>query len=464
MDLCTTSAVDLARMIRSRELSATELLAAVLARIEAVNPSVNAIVTIAAEQARSAASELDSLAAHGSFRGPLHGLPIAVKDLAETAGIRTTFGSPIFADYVPTFDAPHVALLKQAGAVVIGKTNTPEFGAGSQTFNPVFGPTRNPYDPRLTAGGSSGGAAAAVATGMIPFADGSDLAASVRNPASFCGVVGLRTTPGLVPRDVLESLGVVGPIARSAPDAALLLAGLCGDDPGLPLTRPDRAADFLDLRSASLHGLRVAWTLDLGDLPVQPVVQEVLGSLRQRLEQAGCSVADDAPDLSDADEVFGVLRAALMAGLAPMLRAHREQIKPALAWNIEKGIALTGEQIAAARTARAAIFQRVRSFLADGRYEVLALPTVQVTPFPVETEWVREINGEPMYTYFDWLRSCSRITVSAHPAISVPAGLTTSGLPVGVQLVGHYGGDLRLLEIAAAIMALAGPGRLRELT
>jgi amidase len=456
MDLCTTPAVDLARMIRSRELSATELLAAVLTRIEAVNPSVNAIVTLAADQAQRAAAELDSLAARGEFRGPLHGLPIAVKDVAETAGIRTTFGSPVFASYVPSFDAPYVALLKHAGAVVIGKTNVPEFGAGSQTFNPVFGPTRNPFDLRLTVGGSSGGAAAAVATGMVPFADGSDLAASIRNPAAFCGLVGLRTTPGLVPDGAFESLTVAGPIARSAQDAALLLAGMCGRDPGLPLARPDRSADFLDLRPASLRGVRVAWTFDLGDLPVEPEVRSVLGSMRERLEQAGCAVADAAPDLSDADEVFQVLRAALMAGLAPLLRAHREQLKATLAWNIEKGIGLTGEQIAAAQAARAAIFGRVRSFLADGTFEVLALPTVQVVPFPVEIEWVPQINGEPMSTYIDWMRSCSRITVSAHPAISVPAGLTAAGLPVGLQLVGRYGGDLRLLELAAGIMALDG--------
>src|SRR6266571_3276475 len=227
MDLCATPAVELARLIRARELSAAELLAAVLARIGAVNPAINAIVTLAAEQACARAAELDAQAARGSFAGPLHGLPIAVKDLAETAGIRTTFGSPVFASFVPAFDAPHVTRLKQAGAVLIGKTNTPEFGAGSQTFNPVFGPTRNPYDTRLTPGGSSGGAAAAVAAGMIPFADGSDLAASVRNPASFCGLVGLRTTPGLVPADMLDPLAVVGPIARTAPDAALLLAARC---------------------------------------------------------------------------------------------------------------------------------------------------------------------------------------------------------------------------------------------
>jgi amidase len=477
VDLCATPAVDLARMIRTRELSAAELLEAVLARIEVVNPSVNAIVTLAAEQARATAADLDNRAARGSFAGPLHGLPIAIKDLAETAGIRTTYGSPLFASHVPDFDAPHVALLKAAGAVVIGKTNVPEFGAGSQTFNPVFGPTRNPYDTRLTSGGSSGGAAAAVATGMIPFADGSDLAASIRNPAAFCGLVGLRTTPGLIPADVFDPLGVAGPIARSAPDAALLLAGMCGPDAGLPLARPDRAGTFLDLRPARLRGLRMAWTFDLGDLPVQPAVRSVLETARDRLEQAGCEVADEAPDLSDADEVFQTLRAARMAGLAPLLRGHRDQIKATLAWNIDKGIALTGEQIAAARAGRAAIFERVRSFLRDGRYEVLALPTVQVVPFDVETEWVREINGEPMATYIDWLRSCSRITVSAHPAISVPAGLTpsalpasalpasglpasglpASGLPVGLQLVAPYGADRRLLEIAAAVTHHLGP-------
>src|SRR6266852_5487257 len=302
-----------------------------LARIDEVNPAINAIVTLAAEHAFAAAAELDERAARGSFAGPLHGLPIAVKDLAETAGIRTTFGSPIFASYLPSFDAPHVARLKQAGAVVIGKTNTPEFGAGSQTFNRVFGPTRNPYDTRLTPGGSSGGAAAAVAAGMIPFADGSDLAASVRNPAAFCGLVGLRTTPGLVPADVLDPLGVVGPIARTAPDAALLLAGMCGTDPGLPLARPERPEAFLGLRPASLRGLRVAWTFDLGDLPVQPEVLAALAACRRSLEDAGCAVTDAAPPLADADETFQVLRAALMAGMAPLLRAHREQIKATLA-------------------------------------------------------------------------------------------------------------------------------------
>jgi amidase len=454
MDLCTAPAVELARLLRLRSLSATELLTAVLTRIEAVNPSLNAIVTLAPEQAVAAAAALDQLAARDHFAGPLHGLPIAIKDLADTAGIRTTYGSPVFARHIPSADAPHVALLKQAGAVVIGKTNAPEFGAGSQTFNQVFGATRNPWDPRLTPGGSSGGAAAAVASGMIPFADGSDLAASVRNPAAFCGLVGLRPTPGLVPSDALDPLAVVGPIARSAADAALLLAGMCGADPGTPLARPDRAADFLGLRPASLRGLRVAWTPDLGDLPVQPAVLDVLARARAELEGAGSVVVDAAPALSGADEVFQVLRAAMMAGLAPMLREHRGEVKETLAWNIEKGTALTGEAIAAARTEQAEIFRQMKSFLAAGGYDVLALPTVQVLPFPVEQEWVTEINGVTMDTYIDWMRSCSRITVTLHPAISVPAGFTSGGIPVGLQLVGRYGADRQLLRIAAAIGSL----------
>ena len=266
VDLCATPAVELARLIRSRELSATELLTAVLARIDEVNPRINAIVTLAAEQALAAAAELDARAARGSFAGPLHGLPIAVKDLAETAGIRTTFGSPIYASYVPSFDAPHVARLKQAGAVVIGKTNTPEFGAGSQTFNPVFGPTRNPYDTRLTPGGSSGGAAAAVAAGMIPFADGSDLAASVRNPAAFCGLVGPadHARAGRPPDACSTRWACSGrsPAPRRTPRCCW--PGCADRIPGCRWPAPTAPGDFLGLRPAPLRGLRVAWTLRPG--------------------------------------------------------------------------------------------------------------------------------------------------------------------------------------------------------
>jgi amidase len=477
MDLWRMSAVGLAGLLRTRQVSSREVLGAFLDRIDAANPGLNAIVTLAPEHASADAARLDAMAARGEFAGPLHGLPIAIKDLSETDGIRTTYGSPLYASHVPDFDAAHVTLLKRAGVVVVGKTNAPEFGAGSQTFNTVFGATRNPWDIQMTPGGSSGGAAAAVAAGMLPFADGSDLAASVRNPASFCGLTGLRPTPGLVPGDVLDPLGVVGPIARSAEDAALLLAGMCSVDPGLPLARPDRPGDFLGLRPASLPGLRVAWTPDLGDLPVEPSVASVLSGFRSVLESAGCVVVDDAPRLSDADEVFQVLRAARMARMAPLLRDHRESLKQTLAWNIGKGLALTGDVIASARAAQAEIFTRMKSFLGD--YDVLALPTVQVLPFPVEQEWVTSINGVPQETYIDWMRSCSRITVTLHPAITIPAGQapapvapatpvatsaspatsasSTHGLPVGLQLVGRYGADRSLLEIAAALAELSPP-------
>jgi amidase len=469
-DLCFTPAVELARRLHARELSARELLDAYLDRIGRVNPALNAIVTLAEEQAAAQAAKADKAAARGAALGPLHGLPIAVKDLADTAGIRTTYGSPIFADHVPDADAPHVAALRSAGAVIIGKTNTPEFGAGSQTFNPVFGITRNPWNPLLTPGGSSGGAAAAVAAGLLPFADGSDLAASVRNPAAMCSVFGLRTTPGLVgpadPQqdDVFNPLGVVGPIARSAADAALLLSALRGHDPGLPLARPGAAgtadsdsADAARMRPpGSVTGLRIAWSANLGGLPVDPEVTGVLGRARTALTDAGAIITDAEPGLADADEVFQVLRGVLMAGrFAAMPRSDLDQLKDTLTWNIEYGLALTSAQVATALRRRSAIFGRMKAFLRQ--VDVLAAPTVQVLPFAAEREWVTEINGVPQETYIDWLRSCSRITVTAHPAVSVPAGLSAGGLPVGLQLVGGYGTDERLLSIAGAVGQVIAP-------
>jgi amidase len=461
MEPAALPAVTLARMLRTKELSAAELLTACLDRIERLNPALNAIVTLAAAQARIAAAAADKAAAGGEFLGPLHGLPIAIKDNADTADIRTTYGSPIMADHVPVRDSAYVAALKRAGAIVIGKTNTPEFAAGSQTFNPVFGVTRNPYDPARTPGGSSGGAAAAVAARLVPFADGSDLASSVRNPAAFCNVVGLRTTPGLVPLDdeddPFDPLSVVGPIARSPADAALLLAGMCGRDPARPMARPDRPGDFLDLRPADPRGLRVAWSADLGGLAVEPAVSAVLAGARAALEEMGCEVVDAEPGLGAADEVFQVLRALNMVRLAAL---PRERLKDTLVWNIDKGLGLGAAEIAAARAGRTELINRMRAFLSGRRdgagFDLLALPTAQVVPFPVEVEWVTEIAGQPQHTYIDWMRTCSRITVTAHPAVSVPAGFTGGGLPVGLQLVGPYGGDLRLLRIAQAFAEATG--------
>jgi amidase len=465
-DLCFTRAVELARLLHSRELSARELLDAFLNRIHRINPQLNAIVTLAEERAAAEAAAADEATARGGRLGVLHGLPIAVKDLADTAGIRTTYGSPLFAEHVPVTDDPHVALLKAAGAVIIGKTNTPEFGAGSQTFNAVFGVTRNPWDTRMTPGGSSGGAAAAVAAGLLPFADGSDLGASVRNPAAMCSLVGLRTTPGTIPSggDFFNPLPVHGPIARSAADAALLLAGMRGHDPSLPLARPGAHATAPGTGARwtedGVAGLRVAWSADLGGLPVEPEVARVLARARGVLAAAGAVVVDAEPDLADADEVFMVLRAAMMAGrYGSLLETARDQLKDTLIWNIEQGLALTGLQVATAQRRHSEIFALMKAFLRG--YDVLAAPTVQVAPFPVEQEWVTAINGMPQETYIDWMRSCSRITVTGHPAVSVPAGFTADGLPVGLQLVGPYGTDDRLLSIAGAVAPVLLPAPAR---
>jgi amidase len=452
-ELWRETASDLAALIRRREISAVEVMDAHLARIEQVNPLLNAIVTLDADGARRAAAQADRELAAGTAPGLLHGLPIAVKDLVDTAGMRTTYGSPIYRDHVPHEDAPLVARLRRAGAIVIGKTNTPEFGAGSQTFNPVFGATRNPYDPSRTAGGSSGGAAAAVAAGMLPLADGSDLGASVRNPASFCNVVGLRPSPGRIPDSALrrpwDPLGVLGTIARTVADATLILRALSGPDPGAPLSLPDPPETFAIELASDPAGLRIAWSRNLGDLPVASEVTAVLEERRATLEAMGCIVEEVEPDLSGADEAFENLRALAYAqAFGALLESHGDQLKETVAWNIRVGLSLTGEQVARALTLQAAAFHGMRELLE--RYDALALPVSQVAPFPVEEEWVHEIDGVAMGSYIEWMRSCSRISVTAHPAVSVPAGFTPDGLPVGLQLVGRHRGEIALLRLAAA--------------
>jgi amidase len=462
VELCDRTAVDLAGLLRRREVSAVEVLESHLRRIEAVNPAVNAVVTLDVTAARRTAQALDRLAP-GEPLGRLHGLPIAVKDLEDTAGLRTTYGSPVFRDHVPTRDTLVVARLRAAGAVIVGKTNTPEFGVGSQTFNTVFGATRNPYDLTRTPGGSSGGAAAAVAVGMLPFADGSDFAASIRNPAAFCNLVGVRPTAGRVP-DVpaarpWDPLAVLGPLARTVADAALLLQAMSGPDPRAPLSRLDAPASFTDLDSDPA-GMRIAWSERLGDLPVDPEVTEALVGARRALASMGCVVDDVEPDLSGADEAFEVLRAVGFAqAFAELLRTHPDELKDTLVANTRRGLAVTGAEVADALTAQATTFQGMRSLLE--RYDALALPTSQVTPFPTDQEWVREIAGVPMRSYLEWMRSCSRISVTAHPAVSVPGGFTPDGLPVGLQLVGRHGDELGLLRLAAAFEAATGTGRRR---
>jgi amidase len=457
-EIVFASARWLARRIRSRELSALEVVRAFIARIERTNPVVNAIVTFVPEQALAAARALDRRLARRKSApppGPLAGLPIAYKDLVPTRGIRTTFGSLVYRDHVPAEDALLVERLRNAGAITLGKTNTPEFGAGSQTFNRVFGVTRNPYDLTRTAGGSSGGAAAAVACGMLPFADGSDLAASLRNPANYCNVVGFRPTPGRVPSypaaNAWDTLAVLGPIARSVSDCAFLLAAMAGPDPRAPVSIPEPGRVFLRPLARDFRGVRVAWSPDLGGLPMEARVRAALAPAPRVLEELGCLVEEACPDFSGATEAFETLRAVAFAQrYAPLLAAHRAELKDTVIWNIEQGLALDGARLARAHALRTELFHRMRRFLE--KYEFLACPVNPLPPFPAEQEYPVEIAGVAMGNYLDWMKSCYYVTITGHPAISVPAAFTsdTPPLPVGLQIVGRYRDDFGVLQLAHA--------------
>jgi amidase len=458
-ELCFREARELTALVASRAISAVELMRSFLTQIERLDPRVNAIPTLLPqEDLLAAAATADAAVARGERVGALHGLPIAIKDLVLTRGIRTTFGSPIYRDFVPSADDLHVARCRDAGAIVIGKTNTPEFGAGSQTFNALFGPTRNPYDPSKTCGGSSGGAAAALACGMLPLADGTDLGGSLRNPASFCNVVGFRPSPGRVPRLGARSgdtLGVSGPLARSVGDVALLLSVMAGPDPRDPLSLPEPGAVFRGALEASATGARVAWSRDLGRYPVEPAVTRVCNAARTVLDDMGCIVAEATPDLTGVDEVFQTLRAAgYAAAYGHDLKRHRHLLKDTVVWNIEQGLRLSPAEIAHAEAEKRVLEERVAAFFRD--HDFLALPVAQVTPFPVEVEWPREIAGVPLQTYIDWMGTCYAISCTACPAISVPCGFTAEGLPVGLQLVGARGRDLAVLRLARAFERATG--------
>ena len=457
LELCWTSPKKLARMIRTRKVSASEVVHAFIARIEEVDPKVNAIVTFLPEQALKRAKALDR---KGATVGPLAGLPIAHKDIVPTKGIRTTFGAPIFRDHVPAEDHVIVERLRVAGAILIGKTNTPEFATGAQTFNPIFGATRNPYDLSKTSGGSSGGAAAAVASGMLPFADGSDLGSSLRNPASFCNVVGFRPTPGRVPNwpfpNAWDTLWSLGPIARTVEDTALLLSAMAGPDPRSPTTHAEPGSVFARPLARDFRKVRVAWSPDLGGaFPVDARVTRALAPVRSVLASLGCIVEEAAPDLSDADEAFQVQRAlGFVEAYGELLKTNRAQMKDTVVWNIEQGLALDAARIAKANVLRSSVFHTMRTFLE--RHEFLVLPTVQVPPFPVDQPYVTEINGVKLGNYMEWMKSNYLITATTHPAISVPAGFTDDGLPVGLQIVGRYRDDFGVLQLAHAFEGATG--------
>jgi amidase len=462
--LCGHDAVSLAGMLRRRDVSAREVAAAHIARTEALDGAVNALVTRSFEAALASAARADEAMSRGEPAGLLHGLPVAHKDLNDTAGVRTTYGSPLFASHIPDRDALVVSRMAAAGAVSLGKTNTPEFGAGSHTVNRVFGATRNPYDLARSAGGSSGGAAAALAARMICLADGSDLGGSLRNPASFCNVVGLRPSPGRVPSwplaDVADMFAVDGPMARTVADVALLLAAISGPDPRVPLALDSAPpaiagpADIAGLLERDMTGVRVAWSADLG-LPVDPEVRAVLAGVPQLLADLGCQVIEASPDLGGADELFRSWRAfRYLTALGPLVRDHPDQVGANVTWNVQRGAELTIGDLSRATLLRAELAERITAFFAD--VEFFACPAAQVPPFPVELDWVHEIDGVPQQTYLDWMASAYLISATGLPAISVPAGFTPGGLPVGLQLVGRRRADWALLSAARAFEVATG--------
>jgi amidase len=456
-------ATEQAALLRSGALSAVELVREHLDRIERGNAVVNAIVTLVPERALAAAREADRRRAAGEPLPPLHGLPIAHKDLVDTAGVRTTYGSPSFRDHVPDDDELLVSRIREAGAIMVGKTNTPEWGAGSHTFNPVFGPTRNPWDTSRSAGGSSGGAAAALACRMLPLADGSDLGGSLRNPAAWNGVVGLRPTPGVVPSWPSDSpwlpFSVDGPMARTAADVALLLRAMAGPDPRAPLSQRAAPLDLELPLDADLRGRRVAWSSSLGGLPVEPAVLAAVEPAVARLADLGLDVAEHEPDLAGADTAFETWRAFGFAlSLGELYDTDGGRMKETVRWNVERGRALTVADLTTATRLHAEVHARALELFE--RYDYLACPVTQVEPFPVEVEYPEEVAGVPMGSYLEWMRICSRISVTGCPAISIPAGLSANGLPVGLQLVARPFGERALLEAAHAIDGLTGYSRL----
>ena len=454
-DLCFRSAVELRRLLAAGEVAPLEVLDAHIDRIERHDGALNAVVTRCFEDARERAS--------GHLAGPLAGLPIAHKDLTATAGLRTTYGSPLFRDHVPAEDSLLVARIKAAGAVTIGKTNVPEFGAGSQSFNRVFGATRNPWDTTRTCGGSSGGAAVALAARFMPIADGSDTGGSLRNPAAFCNVVGFRPSPGRVPggwqeQGAWSDISTCGPMARNVDDLALLFSAIAGPDPYVTNALPEPGVAFRSVTPVDLRGLRVAVTENFGDLPVAAPIRDTIRGLGDTLADAGVAVAQAEPDLADADRIFHVLRAArFRARFGPLPPEQKAELKDTILWNAAAGEALTQADEDWVDGARSALVARVAAFFDD--FDVLIGPTTQVQPFDIDTDWVREVDGVAMRTYIEWMQSCSRVTVTCCPALSLPCGFA-QGLPVGAQLVAPMRRDAFLLSVAKAVEEVAGSGDL----
>jgi amidase len=454
-ELCYLPAMKLAELIKEKEVSPVEVMQATFRRIAKVNPIVNAYCTLAEEQAMQAAQIAETAVMNKADLGVFHGVPLGVKDLAVTAGIRTTFGSHMFANNVPVEDATHVRKVKEAGAIIVGKTNTPEFGAGANTFNDLFGITRNPYDPRLTSSGSSGGSASALGAGLCHIAVGSDLGGSLRTPASFCNVVGLRPSPGRIsnyPTQTLwNPLGVNGPMARNVTDMAGLLAVMAGRDERDPITQASDPLQFSNaVQKPDIRGWKVAWSSDLGFAPMDKGVAAFCEKAAQVFaSELGCQVETAHPNMTGVEDIFQTLRAAGMAtNLGEALPRWRAKMQKNLVWNIEKGLNLTAVQVGKADVARGQLWQRVNKWFDD--YDLLITPAAAVPPFVAETVSPPEIDGRTMETYVDWLGITYGITMSGLPAIVVPCGFNEAGLPIGLQIVSKYWNEAKILKAASA--------------
>ena len=458
-ELCYMTAVEMSAKLRARKFSAVELVQAHLDRIDVVNTQVNAFVTLDADGALEQARAADTALAKGAPLGPLHGLPIGVKDLFMTAGMRTTYASPIYADFVPTTDHLIVEREKRAGAIILGKTNTPEFGAGAQTFNAVFGTTLNPYDLSRTCGGSSGGSAVALACGMAALADGSDFGGSLRAPAAWCNVAGLRPSPGRVPSYPTKlgwnTLSVHGPMARTAADLALFMSAIAGPDPRSPISIEQDPALFAQPLERNFKDVRIAWSRDLGYLPVDAEVAALCEAHRGVFSELGCDVVETHPNMQGATEIFKILRAAKFAiDRRDELAAHRDLIKQTVIDNAEAGFRLSGMAASQAEEQRTALWHHVREFMGD--YEFMIWPVTPVPPFPAAQETLMEVGGVKMETYVDWGALRHVVSVVGLPSVSVPVGFTVDGLPIGLQITGRHNEDFAVLQLAHAFEAATG--------
>ncbi|MDP3547221.1 MAG: amidase family protein [Phreatobacter sp.] len=469
MTPCDLTAVEARRLIGAKKLSASELLESCIGRIEAVDPAVNCMVARDYEGARATAKAADAAVARGDALGPLHGLPVGVKDLENTKGLRTTYGSVLFKDFVPDEDQLIVKSVREAGAMVLGKTNTPEWGAGANTRNAVYGATGNPFDPAKSAAGSSGGSGVALACGMVPIATGSDTGGSLRNPAAFNGIVGFRPSPGLVPSDKRplgwNPLSVLGPMARTVPDLCLLLSTMVSDDACDPLattihgTVVRRPEDFAVPAEIDLACLRVAVTPDFGFSPTEKHIREVLAEKVGLFAHLFAGVDDATPDCSGTDEVFEVLRSvAFMAGMYERVRDTPELVGPNVRANVEEGLTYSALDVTRALKQQTVLYKNWQRFF-EG-YDVILSPAVTLSPRPWSELYPAEIDGTPTRTYFHWLANAYAVTTVGYPAISLPVGLDHNGMPFGLQIVGPRGGDAKVLAVAAALeRELAGDPR-----